>query len=220
MQGAPPLASPRPSRRQHGITLRNRYPAGGLSGWLPADRATVVSARGACLPCRLLAPAFSLLSFPIPRPRSQSASPPGKGETLGYFYARGSAPCIPAPEPEATRDNPAEQIPGGGLSGWLPADRVTVVPARGLAFLPPANPAFSLLLCPHPRPPSSGEGGRLKLISPGASPRHPCIKPFAALTVPAVQVPGGARPPPGTQTAGIAGAARVQPGMQGAKPLA
>ena len=66
MQGAPPLASPRLSRRQHGLNLRYRCPTGGLSGWLPADRATVVSARGACLPCRLLAPAFSFLYCPHP----------------------------------------------------------------------------------------------------------------------------------------------------------
>ena len=162
MQGAPPLASPRLSRRQHGITLRNRYPAGACPAGCRLTVPLWCPQGGACLPCRLLAPAFSLLSFPHPPARARRALfPSGEGGDFRLFYARGSAPCIPAPEPEATRDNPAEQIPGGGLSGWLPADRVTVVPARGACLLC-RLPTLPLACFTAPIPPTpfpSGEGG-------------------------------------------------------------
>ena len=56
MQGASPLASPRPSRKRHGLNLRCRCPMGGLSGRSP-DRRVLTVPKGwvarlvACLPC-------------------------------------------------------------------------------------------------------------------------------------------------------------------------
>ena len=65
--------------------------------------------------------------------------------------------------------------------------------AGGLPCLPPAYPAFGLLSCPlSPQPPSPvGKGETISLFRRGLRPRHPCIRPFATLTVPAVQVPSG-----------------------------
>ena len=64
----------------------------------------------------------------------------------------------------------------GGAPGWLPA-----------------YPAFSLFVCPlSPRPPSpAGKGETITLFRRGLRPRHPGIKPPAALTEPAAVVPGG-----------------------------
>ena len=90
------------------------------------------------------------------------------------FHARGFAPCIPAPEPEAARAEPAEQMPDGGLPFWL------------LAY-----PAFSLLFCP---PSPTGKGEIFSLFRRGLRPRHPGISPLAALTEPAKRVPGGRNP--------------------------
>ena len=53
MQGAAPLASPRLSRRRHGLHLRCRCPLGCLPGWSPADLAVPESVGGACPLCRL-----------------------------------------------------------------------------------------------------------------------------------------------------------------------
>ena len=62
-------------------------------------------------------------------------------------------------------------------------------------FWSPAYPAFSLISCPHPPAPLPGGKGETKsLFRRGLRPRHPCIRPFAALTVPAVQVPCGGLP--------------------------
>ena len=65
-------------------------------------------------------------------------------------------------------------------------------PAGGLPSLPPVNPAFSLLSFPHPPAPlPSGKGEIFTLFRRGLRPRHPGVKPLAALTVSAVHVPGG-----------------------------
>ena len=79
MQGASPLASPALDRLRHLQTLPKRHPVGGLPSVSPA------------------APAFGLLCCPHPPdPRSQSALPGGKGETLRLFR-RGLPPPAPLP---------------------------------------------------------------------------------------------------------------------------
>ena len=62
----------------------------------------------------------------------------------------------------------------------------------------PAYPAFSLFSCPlSPHPPSPvGKGETKSLFRRGLRPRHPCIRPFAALTETAKQVPSGGLAPP------------------------
>ena len=110
--------------------------------------------------------------------------------------------------------------------------------------LPPTYPAFGLLFCPlSPQPPSPAGKGEIFLFSyaRGFAPCIPGIKPPAAFTVPAAVVPGGGLAPggtcypchcgtlwgacplchpPGTQMAGIASAAGVQPrGCKGRSPL-
>ena len=64
---------------------------GGLPGWSPAY------------------PAFTF--FPAPYPPSPLPRR-GRGRPR-LFHARGFAPCIPAPEPEAALTEPAKQVPGG-----------------------------------------------------------------------------------------------------------
>ena len=64
-------------------------------------------------------------------------------------------------------------------------------PRGGLPCWSPAAPAFSLLFCPHPPGPlPGGKGGTQSLFRRGLRPRHPGIKPPAALTDLAKQVPG------------------------------
>ena len=72
--------------------------------------------------------------------------------------------------------------------------RLTLPPRRPRGawwFWLPANPAFGLLSCPlSPKPPSPvGKGVPFTLFRRGLRPRHPGIRPLAALTVPAKQVP-------------------------------
>ena len=115
-------------------------------------------------------PAFSFVSCPHP-----PAPLPlrGRGRILLYF-AGGFAPGTPA----LNRLRHLQFLP-------------SMSPAGGLPSLPPAFPAFGLLSCPHPpRPPSPpGKGENITLFRRGLRPRHPCIKPLAALTVSAKQAP-------------------------------
>ena len=81
MQGASPLASPRPSRKRHGLHLRCGCPAGGLPSRSPADLA------------------FSFISFPHPPfPPFPPFSPfPLRGRGSPKVYcAGGFAPGTPA----------------------------------------------------------------------------------------------------------------------------
>ena len=124
--------------------------------------------------CRLST--LPLAYFPAPIP--PTPFPAGRGR-LRLFHARGFAPCIPAPEPEAAQANPAEQIPSGGLPGWSPTNPAAVVSAGGVPSLSPANPAFSVLPCPHPPNPLPNGKGEIFLFSyaRGFAPCIPATEP-------------------------------------------
>ena len=127
---------------------------------------------GACLVCLL--PALTLVCFVAPIP--PTPFPSGEGGDFRLFYARGFAPCIPGAGRGAALAEPAvQETEGGGRRGF---GRLLTLP---LACFPAPIP---------PTPFPSGEGGAQKFISPGATaPGTPGIKPPAALTEPAKQVP-------------------------------
>ena len=138
-----------------------------------------------------LSPAYPAFSLPF-RPHPPAPLPGGKGAFFSLF-CRGLRPRHPGIKPPAALIVPAEQVPKGGLPL-----RGTGYPRRcgarrgGLPSLSPANPAFSLISFPHPPTPlPDGKGEIFSLFCRGLRPRHPGIKPPAALTEPAEQVPKG-----------------------------
>ena len=141
--------------------------AGGLPFWSPA--------------CP-----FTLASILPPSP--QPPSPPGKGETKGYFM-QGAAPLAsPGLNPGGIGFSCGKRVPAGASplagrgEGWrcgarrgaqggqLPADLALQEPGGGAGGQSPAYPAFSFVSAPIPPTPfPSGEGGDSKYISPGAT---------------------------------------------------
>ena len=66
------------------------------------------------------------------------------------------------------------------------------VPAGACLLCRLLAPAFSLFYCPHPPAPLPGGKGETKsLFRRGLRPRHPCIRPVAALTASAMRAPRG-----------------------------
>ena len=153
--------------------------------WSPARPAAMVPSGGACRLCRL--PILPLACFlaPIPHP----PLPSGKGGFLVFFMQGASPLASPRLNPggtcstcrcgklngglaSAALTEPAKQVPGGGAQG---GGRPPTLPLRcsqgGLPSLPPAYPAFSLFVCPHPPTPlPSGKGEIFSFFMQGASP--------------------------------------------------
>ena len=154
MQGAAPLASPRLNPRGTGKWGRITRPAGGLAPALQARRALAAPGGGRAffVACLLL----PLVSFFAPSPRPPSRR---EGGDFRLFYARGCAPCIPAPEPARRWEMGANHAPGGGRAFIL-----ACLPLP-LAFFP----------APIPPAPFPAGRGRLRLFScKGLRPLHPC----------------------------------------------
>ena len=156
---------------------------------LPADLAVPEAAGAACLLCRLSTLPLAYVLSPIPPP----PFPSGEGGDFLFSYARGFAPCIPGTEPEATLGQGGRTThPAGGWLFQSPAD-LAVPETAGAACLlcRLSTPPLAYLLSPIPPTPLPQWGrGRLKVyFAGGYRPRHPCIKPFAALTASAIRAP-------------------------------
>ena len=140
----------------------NHAPSGGgLVSGVGGSTCRCGTRRGRVFSLPLPPAAFSFDSAPIPLP----PFPDGEGGVFWFSYARGFAPCIPAPEPEAARAEPAEQVPDGGacLFGCSP------------------TPPLACFSAPYPLP---GGKGETKVIScKGLRPLHPWAGWGAALTL-------------------------------------
>ena len=107
MQGASPLASPRLSRKRHGLNRRKTSTRGGVPSLPPAY------------------PAFSLLSRPHSPARARRALfPAGRGRFL-VFLCKGLRPCIPGSGRGAALARRALAVPRGRLASWSPARPAT-----------------------------------------------------------------------------------------------
>ena len=139
---------------------------------------------GACLPCRPLPLPLTLFLPPSPRP----PSPPGKGETKGYFM-QGAAPLAsPGLNPGGIGFSCGKRVPaglrplrGGGWrcgawrgaqEGGSPANLALQEPGGGAGGVVACLPfALALFLPPSPQPPSPpGKGETKGYFMQGASP--------------------------------------------------
>ena len=187
MQGASPLAFPGLDGARHGLNLRSRHPSGAYPRRWRLDQ-PLRCLTEACLLCRL--PTLPLVYFVSPYPLPPS--PAGKGETKvisckGLGGARHGL-------------NLRSKHPTGAYPPALVARPAIAVPDGGLPCWSPANPAFSLLFCPHPPAPRSqsalpgGKGETISLFRRGLRPRHPGTYLLTALTDHAEQAPGAGEP--------------------------
>ena len=143
MQGASPLASPRLSRRRHGLNLRCRCPLGGLPGWSPADLAVPESVGVACPLCRRLTLPLVYFYAPYPHPLPLR----GRGRPKVYF-AGGFAPGTPALD----RSRHLQSFPNRHPAEWrLFATRVPAAPAGANAPFEAERTGFPQAM-PVPRP--------------------------------------------------------------------
>ena len=162
-----PEAEPGWHRSRGGVSRAG----GGLAPALPDDLAVPEFAGAACLLCRR--PSLPLACFVAPYPPNPLPRW-GRGDSR-LFHARGFAPCIPGGEPGRHRSRGGISRAGGGLAPALPDDLAIAVPSGGRGGWG-CRPALPLVCFSAPYPPTpfpSGEGGALKIISPGASPPAP-----------------------------------------------
>ena len=139
-------------------------------------------------------PDFSFTSAPYPPARARRALfPGGEGGDQGYFMQGALPLASPGLNPGGTGAGGVSRAGGEACPGVARSTCRRCLRLGGLPSLPPAYSAFSFLLYPlSPRPPSpAGKGETQSLFRRGLRPRHPGIKPLAALTEPAKQVPSG-----------------------------
>ena len=157
--------------RQAGVSGTRR---GSLPALSPAYPATVVPAGGV--------PALSpvnpaLTCFPAPYP--PAPLPGGKGGIFCFLMQGASPLASPGLNPGGTGSPRRCGKLNGRLASALPARRASGgrqrCPAGGLPALPPANPAFRFLFCPHPPSPLPrwGRGRFFVFLCKGLRPLHP-----------------------------------------------
>ena len=121
--------------------------------------------RGVCLLCR--PPTVPFACFPAPYPPSPLPQR-GRGRPR-LFHARGFAPCIPAPEPEAALARRALAVPAGAHRGRVAGSPCRPCSRRGVCLLcrPPTVP-FACFPAPYPPDPLPRWGrGRPKVYFAG-----------------------------------------------------
>ena len=123
---------------RHRLDLPSMSPAGSLPSLPPANRA------------------FRLLSCPLSPP---APFPDGEGGDFRLFHARGFAPCIPAPEPEAALARRALAVPAGAHRGLVAGSPCRPCPRRGACLLCRLLPsAFTFFSAPYPPSPLPRRG--------------------------------------------------------------
>ena len=178
---APCIPGTEPER--HRSRGRNPAPSGGLAPALPDNLAVAVPDGGhGGFGRRLNLPHHEFLS-PIPPTRARRALfPHGEGGDFGFISPGATAPGTPAPEPGRRGGGGAILRQAGGLPRRCRITLPSLSPTGGeRRFWSPAEPAVSLLFCPHPPDPRSqsalplrGRGRFCVFLCKGLRPRHPC----------------------------------------------
>ena len=165
-------------------------PSGGLVPSVAVSAGVSGTLRVACPLCR--PPTLPLVCCFAPYPPNPL---PRRGR--GRFFCFLMQGASPLASPAFNRLRHLQSLPlwypEGGLPPALPSRRALTVPCGGLVLFAARLPCLWFdFLPPSPQPPSpAGKGENITLFRRGLRPRHPCIKPFAALTVPAAVVPSG-----------------------------
>ena len=130
--------------------------------------------RGVCLLCR--PPTVPFACFPAPYPPSPLPQR-GRGRPR-LFHARGFAPCIPAPEPEAALARRALAVPAGAHRGLVAGSPCRPCPRRGVCLLC-RSPTVPFACFPAPYPPTPlprrGRGSPKVYFAGGFAPGTPAF---------------------------------------------
>ena len=155
----------------------------------------------ACGELAFFAARLPCLWFDFLPPIPPTPFPGGEGGDFFSLFRRGLRPRHPCIKPFVALTELAKQVPGGGLAPGVAVSAGVNGTLRGACPLcrPPTLPLVCLFAPYPPNPlPRQGRGRFFSLFRRGLRPRHPCIKPFAALIVFATVVPCGGLNPGGT----------------------